>query len=140
MTPGPIVDAKTIKVPAKSNVPVYWTYRAGKPGMTDLLMSAKCDAGSDASLKKLPVTAEVGTTVTGGIVTSVLVIDLVTEKTSRGVSASTPRQFHSPTTRPLRATSRQVVCDGRAALAIASMRAGSNPSARGEACSHVSAG
>ena len=46
-----------VKVPAKGNVPVYWTYKAGKPGMTDLLMSAKCDAGSDASLKKLPVVA-----------------------------------------------------------------------------------
>ena len=48
---------QTVKVPAHGNVPVYWTYRAGKPGMTDLLMSAKCDAGSDASLKKLPVAA-----------------------------------------------------------------------------------
>ena len=48
---------QTVKVAAKGNVPVYWTYRAGKPGMTDLLMSAKCDAGSDASLKKLPVVA-----------------------------------------------------------------------------------
>ncbi len=48
---------QTVKVPANGNVPVYWTYRAGKPGMTDLLMSAKCDAGSDASLKKLPVVA-----------------------------------------------------------------------------------
>jgi hypothetical protein len=44
-------------VPANGNVPVYWTYRAGKPGLTDLLMSAKCDAGPDASLKKLPVVA-----------------------------------------------------------------------------------
>src|SRR5579883_2016245 len=46
---------QTVKVPPQGNVAVYWTYRAGKPGMTDLLMSAKCDAGSDASLKKLPV-------------------------------------------------------------------------------------
>lgn len=54
---GQVVSApeQTVKVPAKGSVPVYWTYRAGKPGMTDLLMSAKCDAGSDASLKKLPV-------------------------------------------------------------------------------------
>ena len=54
---GAVLSAgeQTVKVPANSNVPVYWTYRAGKPGMTDLLMSAKCDAGSDASLKKLPV-------------------------------------------------------------------------------------
>ena len=48
---------QVVKVPAKGNVPVYWTYKAGKAGMTDLLMSAKCDAGSDASLKKLPVVA-----------------------------------------------------------------------------------
>ena len=46
-----------MKVPANGNVPVYWTYKAGKKGITDLLMSAKCDAGSDASLKKLPVVA-----------------------------------------------------------------------------------
>jgi len=46
---------RTVKVPANGSVPVYWQYRAGKPGFTDLLMSAKCDAGEDASLKKLPV-------------------------------------------------------------------------------------
>ncbi|MCI0699701.1 MAG: hypothetical protein L0241_01275 [Planctomycetia bacterium] len=46
---------KTVKVPANGNVPVYWTFKAGKVGMTDLIMSAKCDAGSDASHKKLPV-------------------------------------------------------------------------------------
>lgn len=46
---------RTVKVPANGSVPVYWSYRAGKPGFTDLLMSAKCDAGEDASLKKLPV-------------------------------------------------------------------------------------
>lgn len=56
---GAVMSApeQTVKVPANGSVPVYWTYRAGKPGMTDLLMSAKCGAGSDASLKKLPVTA-----------------------------------------------------------------------------------
>jgi uncharacterized protein YfaS (alpha-2-macroglobulin family) len=56
---GAVMSAgeQTVKVPAKGNVAVYWTYRAGKPGMTDLLMSAKCEAGSDASLKKLPVVA-----------------------------------------------------------------------------------
>jgi uncharacterized protein YfaS (alpha-2-macroglobulin family) len=48
---------QTVKVPAKGSVPVYWNYKAGTKGFTDLLMSAKCDAGSDASLKKLPVTA-----------------------------------------------------------------------------------
>src|SRR4029079_12786349 len=46
-----------VKVPPKGSVPVYWTYRAGMKGFTDLLMSATCAAGSDASLKKLPVTA-----------------------------------------------------------------------------------
>lgn len=50
-------DEQTVKVPANGSVPVYWNYRAGTKGFTDLLMSAKCDAGSDASLKKLPVTA-----------------------------------------------------------------------------------
>ena len=45
---GQVLSAgeQTVKVPPKGNVPVYWTYRAGKPGMTDLLMSATCDAGS----------------------------------------------------------------------------------------------
>ncbi|MBM3982790.1 MAG: hypothetical protein FJ304_21470, partial [Planctomycetes bacterium] len=56
---GQVMSApeQAVKVPAKGSVPVFWSYRAGKPGMTDLLMSAKCDAGSDASLKKLPVVA-----------------------------------------------------------------------------------
>lgn len=56
---GEVLDAamKTVIVPANGNVPVYWTYRAGKAGMTDLLMSVKCEAGSDASLKRLPVSA-----------------------------------------------------------------------------------
>ncbi len=56
---GAVLSAaeQTVRVPANGNVPVFWTYRAGKPGMTDLLMSVKCDAGSDASLKKLPVVA-----------------------------------------------------------------------------------
>lgn len=54
---GTVLSApeSTVKVPANGSVPVYWQYRAGKPGFTDLLMSAKCDAGEDASLKKLPV-------------------------------------------------------------------------------------
>jgi uncharacterized protein YfaS (alpha-2-macroglobulin family) len=34
---------------------VHWTFRPGKVGFTQLLMSAECDAGSDASLKRLPV-------------------------------------------------------------------------------------
>ena len=72
--------------------------------------------------------------------TRVLVIDLVTEKTSRGVSGSTPPQFHSPTTFPLRATSRHVDFDGLASRAIASIRWALKPRARGRACSQVSPG
>jgi uncharacterized protein YfaS (alpha-2-macroglobulin family) len=45
-----------VRVAANSNRPVYWTFRAGKAGFAQLLMSAECDAGSDASLKRLPVT------------------------------------------------------------------------------------
>jgi uncharacterized protein YfaS (alpha-2-macroglobulin family) len=46
---------KEVAVPAKGNVPVYWTFRAGQPGFTQLLMTADCPAGNDASLKRLPV-------------------------------------------------------------------------------------
>lgn len=38
-----------------TNAPVYWTFRPGSAGFTQLLMSAECAAGSDASLKRLPV-------------------------------------------------------------------------------------
>ncbi|HEV3436042.1 MAG TPA: alpha-2-macroglobulin family protein, partial [Gemmata sp.] len=48
---------QSVNVPAKGSVPVYWTYKAGTKGWTDLLMSAKCEAGSDASLKHLPIAA-----------------------------------------------------------------------------------
>jgi len=56
---GQVMDdaERTVKVPAKGTGAVFWTFKAGTKGFTDLLMSAKCDAGSDASLKKLPVTA-----------------------------------------------------------------------------------
>ncbi|MFO0929695.1 MAG: alpha-2-macroglobulin family protein [Gemmataceae bacterium] len=50
---GPV--EQTVDVPAKANVPVYWTFRPGQAGFTQLLMSADCPAGSDASLKRLPV-------------------------------------------------------------------------------------
>jgi hypothetical protein len=55
---GQVMDEpeRTVKVAPKGNVPVYWTFKAGTKGFTDLLMSATCAAGSDASLKKLPVT------------------------------------------------------------------------------------
>ncbi|MBY0525447.1 MAG: hypothetical protein K2R98_18720 [Gemmataceae bacterium] len=46
----------TVIVAAKSNVPVYWTFKPGTTGFTQLLMTADCAAGSDASLKRLPVT------------------------------------------------------------------------------------
>jgi len=47
---------RTVTVPAESNVPVYWEFQPGEAGFTQLLMTAKSDAGSDASLKRLPVT------------------------------------------------------------------------------------
>lgn len=54
---GQVLSAaeQAVKVPANGTVPVYWTYKAGAPGTTELLMSATCDAGTDAALKKLPV-------------------------------------------------------------------------------------
>jgi len=51
---------RTVTVQPKSNTPVYWTFKAGKHGFTQLLMSATCDAGSDASLKRLPVVRMAG--------------------------------------------------------------------------------
>ena len=48
---------RQVVVPAKSNVPVYWTFEPGEPGFTQILMTADCAAGSDASLKRLPVVA-----------------------------------------------------------------------------------
>jgi uncharacterized protein YfaS (alpha-2-macroglobulin family) len=50
------VPEKEVVVPAKANVPVYWTFKALSPGFTQLLMTADCAAGNDASLKRLPVT------------------------------------------------------------------------------------
>ena len=46
---------KTVEVGPRDNVPVYWTFKALKPGFTQLLMTADCPAGNDASLKRLPV-------------------------------------------------------------------------------------
>ncbi|MFO0844191.1 MAG: alpha-2-macroglobulin family protein [Gemmataceae bacterium] len=46
---------RTVTVKAKDNAPVYWTFLPGQAGFTQLLMSADCPAGSDASLKRLPV-------------------------------------------------------------------------------------
>jgi hypothetical protein len=47
---------KEVLVKARGNAPVYWTFRALRPGFTQLLMTADCGAGNDASLKRLPVT------------------------------------------------------------------------------------
>lgn len=46
---------RSIRIGPKANAPVYWQFKAGKEGFTDILMTAECEAGSDASLKKLPV-------------------------------------------------------------------------------------
>ena len=47
---------KLVDVPAGESVNVYWTFRAGHAGYTQLLMSADSPGGADASLKRLPVT------------------------------------------------------------------------------------
>ena len=55
---GDIIDCPStveVIVPAKGNTPVYWTYRAAQTGFTQILMSAECADGNDASLKRLPV-------------------------------------------------------------------------------------
>jgi alpha-2-macroglobulin len=49
-------EEKTVLVEAKSSVNVYWTFRAKLSGYTQLLMTADSEGGSDASLKRLPVT------------------------------------------------------------------------------------
>src|SRR5205823_2956336 len=48
-------EEKTVKVEPRSSANVYWTFRTRLPGFTQLLMTADCPAGSDASLKRLPV-------------------------------------------------------------------------------------
>jgi uncharacterized protein YfaS (alpha-2-macroglobulin family) len=48
-------DEKTVNVKANSSVNVYWTFRARSAGFAQLLMTADCPGGSDASLKRLPV-------------------------------------------------------------------------------------
>jgi uncharacterized protein YfaS (alpha-2-macroglobulin family) len=48
-------EEKTVKVEPQSSVNVYWTFRTRAPGFTQLLMTADSTAGSDASLKRLPV-------------------------------------------------------------------------------------
>ncbi len=46
---------ETVSVKPKDSAAVYWTFQPGKAGYTQLLMTAECDEGSDASLKRLPV-------------------------------------------------------------------------------------
>lgn len=48
-------EEKTVWVDALSSVNIYWNFKAKLAGFTQLLMSVDCEAGSDASLKRLPV-------------------------------------------------------------------------------------
>ncbi len=53
---GTVEDAvRSVDVAANSSERVYWEFRPGERGFTELLMSADCPAGADASLKRLPV-------------------------------------------------------------------------------------
>jgi uncharacterized protein YfaS (alpha-2-macroglobulin family) len=54
-------STKSVKVEPNQNTPVYWKFQAGQDGFAQLLMTAKCDEGSDASLKRLPVYPMVAT-------------------------------------------------------------------------------
>jgi alpha-2-macroglobulin len=47
---------QTVTVGPKSNAPVHWAFAPKAPGEANLLMTATCDAGADASLKSIPVT------------------------------------------------------------------------------------
>ena len=46
---------ETVSVKPKDSAAVYWTFQPGSAGYTQLLMTAQCPEGSDASLKRLPV-------------------------------------------------------------------------------------
>ena len=48
-------STRTVNVPADSSQPVYFDFEAGEAGFTEILMTARCEAGEDASLKRLPV-------------------------------------------------------------------------------------
>ncbi len=57
-----------VRVPAGEQAPVYWTFEPKEAGFAQLLMTARCSAGSDASLKRLPVSplmAEQAVTLSG---------------------------------------------------------------------------
>lgn len=47
----------SVEVPAKGSRKVYWTFEPGEPGFTQILMTAACKDGTDASLKRLPVSS-----------------------------------------------------------------------------------
>lgn len=78
----------TVTVGPKSNVPVYWTFAPGAAGFTQLLMSADCPAGSDASLKRLPVSRAAAEQV---VTASGEVRDEATIKIPEGVDLSSSR-------------------------------------------------
>ena len=44
-----------VTVPSGDNRRVYFDFEAGEAGITEILMTANCPAGNDASLKRLPV-------------------------------------------------------------------------------------
>jgi len=54
---GKLLDdpERTISVKAGGYQLVYWTYQPEEEGFAQILMSAKCSEGEDASLKRLPV-------------------------------------------------------------------------------------
>src|SRR5262249_12941973 len=79
---------KTIEVEPKGNAPVYWTFRPGEAGFTQLLMTADCAAGSDASLKRLPVVRAAADPIVTG---AGQVSDSATIDTPRGFDARSSR-------------------------------------------------
>ncbi|MBL7134730.1 MAG: hypothetical protein ISS78_11575, partial [Phycisphaerae bacterium] len=54
---GKVLDrtTETVSVRPKDSAAVYWTFQPGQAGYTQLLMTAECGEGTDASLKRLPV-------------------------------------------------------------------------------------
>jgi alpha-2-macroglobulin len=56
---GEVLDQpeREVTLEAASSEFVYWTFKPGAPGFTQLLMSIESPGGSDASLKRVPVAA-----------------------------------------------------------------------------------
>jgi len=50
-------DTERVTVAPKKSAAVYWTFEPDRPGYAQLLMTADSPAGTDASLKRLPVQA-----------------------------------------------------------------------------------